>query len=344
MQTSRTTLSDVAAEAGVSKATASRVLSGSRDRVSEELTERVLRAASRLDYVPNPHAQALATAASPLAAVIVHDVADPYFSEIARGALRVAAVEDRLVMICNTFRDPEREVAYLRELRIQRVHAVLVAGSSTSGLDIGGRLSDELEAYRSEGGRVALMLAGHGYPAAVPDNRGGGRLAAEHLSSLGHRHMAVVAGPSAVGSVGDRLRGFLEVVDEQALAPPLVAHADFTRSGGAAAADRILAERPDVTAILALNDLMAVGVVRRLEESGRQVPRDVSVMGFDDIPLAEDLQPRLTTVRVPMEEIGAAAMEMALQPDADDPDPTKIFDTELIVRDSTAKPLSEPPN
>ena len=141
MQTRRTTLADVARAAGVSKATASRVLGGSADRVSDELRERVLRAAADLDYVPNPHAQALARAVSPLVALIVHDIADPYFSEIARGVFHAAAESDRLVMICNTFRDPDRELAYLRTLRAQRVQAVLVAGTARSGFGarLGGR-------------------------------------------------------------------------------------------------------------------------------------------------------------------------------------------------------------
>ncbi|MFO7293176.1 MAG: LacI family DNA-binding transcriptional regulator [Actinomycetes bacterium] len=334
MQTRRTTLADVARAAGVSKATASRVLGGSADRVSDELRERVLRAAADLDYVPNPHAQALARAVSPLVALIVHDVADPYFSEIARGVFHAAAESDRLVMICNTFRDPDRELAYLRTLRAQRVQAVLVAGTARSGFELGSEVAAELDLYRAEGGQVAVMVAGHGYPAAVPDDRGGGRQVGEHLLALGHRQTAVIAGPSGVGSVDERLAGFLDALVGSGAPEPVVVHSDFTRRGGADAVDEILAARPGTTAIFAHNDLMAVGAIRRLAAAGRRVPDDVSVAGFDDMPLAEDLQPPLTTVRVPLAELGAEALRMAL--DGAPGDETRLFETTLVARGSTA--------
>lgn len=334
MQASRVTLGDVARRAGVSKATASRVLSGSRDRVSEDLARRVASAAEELDYVPNPHARALARAASPSVALIVHDVSDPYFAEIAGGALRVAADHERLVVICTTFRDPEREAAYVSEMRAQRAHAVLVAGSSSA--EVGSRLATELEAYHREGGRVALMTAGQGYPAAVPDNLEGGRQAALHLIGQGHRRLGVVAGPAHLGAVQERLRGFESVVAEAGLEAPEVVHSDFTRDGGAAAARRLLGRHAGITAVLAQNDLMAIGVLRHASAVGRAVPGDLSVMGFDDIPLAADLQPGLSTIRVPMEEIGAAAMRLALT--ADDTDSLEVFSTALVVRDTTAPP------
>lgn len=335
MQTSRTTLSDVARRAGVSKATASRVLGGSRDRVSERLARRVAEAAAELDYVPNPHARALARAESSSVAVIVHDVGDPYFAEIARGALRVAAEHQRLVVICTSFRDPLREVAYVSEMRAQRIHALLLAGSSSAGME--GDLAAELAAYRDEGGRVALMTAGQGYPAAVPDDRMGGRQAAEHLLLRAHRHLGVVAGPAGLGAVRDRLAGFRGVVEGAGLEAPSVVYSDFTREGGEAATARLLAARPSITAVLALNDLMAVGVLRHAASVGMTVPDDLSVMGFDDIPLAADLHPGLTTIRVPMEDIGAAAMRLALS--ASD-DATEVFPTELVERHTTGPAIT----
>lgn len=338
MQASRSTLSDVARQAGVSKSTASRVLSGSRDRVSDRLTARVLEAAARLDYVPNPHARALARSASPAVAVIVHDVGDPYFSELAHGALRVAADRERLVMICTTFRDPEREVAYVAEMRAQRIHAVLVTGTSHAGLESGGRLAGALDAYRDEGGRVALMTGGLGYPAAVADNISGGRQAGRHLVRLGHRNIGVVAGPESLGAVGDRLAGFRSVVRSAGLPEASVVHADFTREGGERAAASLFEQSPGITAIFALNDLMALGVTRYLVRVGSRVPEDISVVGFDDIPLAADIHPALTTVRVPMKEIGGAAMELALSDHSLDPNELRVFPTELVVRDTTASP------
>lgn len=338
MQVSRITLSDVAHEAGVSKSTASRVLSGSRDRVSDRLAERVMAAATELDYIPNPHARALARASSPSVAVIVHDVADPYFAELARGALRVAAHHERLVMICTTLRDPDREVAYVAEMRAQRVHAVLVTGSSQTGLELGGHLATELGAYADEGGRVALMTGGLGYPAAVPDNISGGRQAGRHLVGLGHRKLGVVAGPESIVSVVDRIAGFRSVVHSADLSSTAVVHDEFTRDGGEKAAALLFEQHPDTTAVLALNDLMALGVVRYLMARGRRVPEDVSIVGFDDIPLAADLNPALTTVQVPMETLGAAAMDLALSHEPIDANELRIFPTELVVRGTTAPP------
>jgi LacI family transcriptional regulator len=336
---SRTTLNDVALQAGVSIATASRVLSGSRDRVRPALAIRVEEAAAELDYRPNPHARALVQASSPTVAVIVHDLSDPYFSELVRGALRVAAADDRLVMICASFRDPDREVAYVREMRTQRMHAVLIAGGSSRGLEPGAPLGAELAAYRAEGGRVAVMVAGHGHPAAVPDHRQGGAAAARHLLDLGHRRLGVITGPEQLSSVAERLAGVEEQVRSAGHPDPVVVFADFTREGGAAAVESLMSEAPETTGVLALNDLMAAGAIRRLEQLGLTVPGDVSVVGFDDIPLAADFHPSLTTVRIPLEEIGAAAMRLALSLDpGSEYAPTEVFGTELVVRQSTGPP------
>ena len=337
MQTRRSTLADVAQRAGVSKATASRVLGGSQDRVSPRLTEAVMEAAAALSYVPNPHAQALARASSPAVALIVHDIDDPYFSEIARGALGAAARHERLVMIGTTFRDPEREVAYVREMRAQQIHAILLAGSSRRGFAVGGGLAEELAAYHREGGRVAVMMAGHGYPAVIPDNLAGGRMAAEHLAGLGHERIAVIAGPREIASVSDRLAGFEKALADAGLRAPAVVCSDFTRDGGEKATAQVLEDHGDVTAILALNDLMAVGAIRHLVGSGRSVPGDISVMGYDDVPIAADLTPALTTVKVPMAEMGAAAMDLALNADPESEPDTIVFDTSLVVRESTGE-------
>lgn len=341
VQTNRPTLSDVARRAGVSKATASRVLSESRDRVSDELARKVLESAAQLCYVPNPHARALARAGSPAVGVIVHDVADPYFAEIARGAFRIASDRGRLVMICTTFWDASREVEYLAEMRAQRIHALLVAGTSHAGLESGGDLAVELDAYRAEGGRVALMTAGLGFPAVVPDDRTGGQQAGRHLVGLGHVGLGVVAGPEDVESVTHRLAGFTSAVEAAGLAPPATVYGDFTRDGGEDAAEALFQRHPETTAVLALNDLMAAGVLRYLARSGRSVPDDVSVMGFDDIPLSADLG--LTTIRVPMGAIGAAAMELLLTDDEVDPGEVQVFPTELMVRRTTSAPASSPP-
>src|SRR5688500_3076377 len=151
------TLADVARRAGVSQATASRVINDSSYPVTAELRRRVLAAAEELHYVPNAHAQALVHARSRTVGVIVHDLSDPYFSEIMRGMQRVAAAQDRLVMICNTYRDLDRELAYVRLLHAQRVEALILAGSGYDDRQFSARLGAQIETFVASGGRLALI-------------------------------------------------------------------------------------------------------------------------------------------------------------------------------------------
>jgi LacI family transcriptional regulator len=326
------TIGDVARRAGVSKATASRALGPSRDRVSEALTTRVRAAAAELGYVRNRNARALARKESDTIGLIVHDVSDPYFAEIARGVLAAAEAEDRLVVICNTYRDPEREARYVAELRAQRVAAVLMAGSAYTDHKAAEPLLAQLTLTEASGARVVVM-APHGVGRAVlPDNRGGGALAARHLAELGHRHVLVAAGPAHLATIQNRLVGFSEAWRDAGRGDPLVVHATFDREGGR---DAVRGLPADVTAVFALNDLMAVGAAGALNASGRRVGADVSVIGFDDIPLAADVSPALTTIRVPMEEIGRRAVAALHSPPAGDPE---WLPCELVVRATTSPP------
>lgn len=343
------TLTDIAAAAGVSLATASRVLSGSRDRVSEPLAERVREAATALHYVPNAHAQALARASSSTVGLIVHDVSDPYFAEIARGVLRAASQRDHLVLIVNTFRDADRELEYVRALRAQRVHAIILAGSGYTDPTAEARLAEELAAFRAAGGRVA-SVGRHdiAIDAILPDNVRGAARAARHLVELGHERFAVLAGPASLTTIEDRIVGFRGVLAEVDLELPAahVFHDDFTRAGGYDAATALLAADLAVTAVFALNDAMAVGALAAFREAGVTVPDEVSIVGFDDIPLVVDVAPALTTVRIPMEDLGASAVDLALGPAAGGGDTERPTDdaqgastvatpSELVVRAST---------
>ena len=316
--TGAVTLSLVAQRAGVSLATASRVLHGSGGRaVGDALRAKVLAAAEELRYVSNGPAQALARATTSVVGLVVHDVADPYFSAIAAGAMRVARAHDLMVMVAATFRDPLLELEYLARLRAQRARAVLLAGSGFGDLQFSARLAAQIEAFEQQGGRVAL-IGDHGVSAdtVLPDNRNGAAEAVRHLWELGHRRIGVIAGPRELATVAHRLDGAREAL--RALGGPLpddhVVDADFTRAGGRAAAIELLRRRPEVTAILALNDVMAAGVLAALRDDlHRAVPAEVSVIGFDDLPQAADLHPALTTVRLPLEEIGERAMRLILE-------------------------------
>lgn len=333
--TGAVTLKQVAAEAEVSLATASRVLhrSGGRE-VRGALAERVQAAAERLGYVSNPHAQALARARSSTVGLIVHDVTDPYFAAIATGAMHAAHADGVMVMMAATFRDPELEIDYLGRLRAQGARGVLLAGSGSTDPAVSGRLADAITAFTREGGRVTAIGArpdAH-VDAVVPDNVDGARQARAHLEALGHRRIGVVSGPGTLLTVRQRLEGLgdgLRTVE-----------ADFTREGGYEAATKLLAAHDGdgdggITALIALNDLMAAGVLAAARDAGRRVPEDLSVIGFDDLPFAADLSPALTTVRLPLRQMGERAMALLLA-DPDDASPRTVdVPVELVIRAST---------
>src|SRR3954465_9277694 len=171
------TLADVARLAGVSQATASRIINGSNKLVTDELRARVLRAVAELQYVPNAHAQLLARSQRTAVGVIVHDVSDPYFAEIPRGLQRVATDHGRLLMICNSYRDPERELEYVELLRGQQVAAIIMAGSGYHDAGFTALPNERLAAYEASGGRVAVIgRHEHAGDAVMPDNEAGGYL------------------------------------------------------------------------------------------------------------------------------------------------------------------------
>src|SRR3954464_2314155 len=176
------TLADVARHAGVSTATASRIINGSPKPVADTLRQRVLAAVEELKYVPNAHAQMLARSHRNAVGVIVHDVSDPYFAEITRGLQRVATADGRLVIICNSFREPDRELAYIDLLHAHQVAAIVIAGSGYLDAETASRRDDRLRAFEATGGRIAVIgRHEHTGDAVMPDNEAGGFLAASHL-------------------------------------------------------------------------------------------------------------------------------------------------------------------
>lgn len=331
------TLNDIAERAGVSLATASRVLNGSNRGVSATLRERVHRAAQALEYVPNAHAQALVRSRTSIVGVIVHDVSDPYFSEIVRGVQHVASNAGQLVVLCNSYRDPTRELEYLALLRAQRVQAIVLAGSGIADEAYRGHLCGHIEAFTRAGGRAAF-IGRHAIDgdAVIPDNPGGGRAVARTLLELGHRQIGVITGPMLITSTGDRFDGFRAELGHAGLAlrDDAVVEADFSREGGAWAAGLLLDRHPGLTAIFALNDAMALGALGTLRQRGISVPHQVSLVGFDDIPLARDITPPLTTVHVPMQELGARAMALALDTTPREPRVLHL-PTAIVLRGST---------
>ncbi|AGL17670.1 LacI family DNA-binding transcriptional regulator [Actinoplanes sp. N902-109] len=335
------TLADVARRAGVSTATVSRIINNSPKPVAEALRERVLAAVAELDYVPNANAQQLARAHRSAVGVIVHDVSDPYFAEITRGLQRVATEHGRLVIICNSYREPERELAYVDLLHAHRTAAIVLAGSGYVDATTTERLDRKLRLFESTGGRVAVIgRHEHAGDAVVPQNEHGGWLAADALYRLGHTTIGVIAGPEQLTTTTDRLSGVRRAAREHGhrLTARHIEYAGFDRSGGVTAAAALLDRNPGLTAIAALNDSMAVGALSVLRERGLDVPGRISLIGFDDMPISMDVTPPLSTVRLPLEHIGQRAMALALDEAADGQPRVEHVEAELVLRGSTAPP------
>lgn len=337
-----TNLAEVARRAGVSPATASRILSGSSKPVSEALRQRVRAAAEALHYVPNAHAQHLARARTTEVGVVVHDVSDPYFAEITRGLQRVATDAGRLVFICNSYRDPVREQQYVALLHGHRTSAIVLAGSGYLDSAASRRIAARLRRYERGGGRVIVIGRHTQHPgdAVLPDNEEGGQLMGTELYRLGHHRIGVIAGPRQLTTTADRLAGLRRAARRHSRALPArrIAYADFDRDSGATAAAALLGADPRLTALAVFNDTMAIGALAVARERGLRVPEDLSLIGFDDMPIARDLTPALTTVRLPLTEIGAAAMRLALEEPAASGARRLRVEAGLVRRASTAPP------
>lgn len=311
------TLADVGALAGVSSATASRVLNGDGRRVAEHLRRRVIEAAEQLDYVPNAHAQALMRVDTRTVGVLTFDMNNPYFVEICTGIFGVARETGRLVTLGNAGGEPHDELAYVALLRSQRVGALILTGTGSIERAYNERMRAQLDGFRAAGGRVAL-IGRHSIEADAvrPDNVGGAAAAARALLELGHRDVAVVSGRDSVTVTRDRADRFLETFADAGhpIAPERIIRGNFLREGGARATAELLDRAPGFTALYCINDAMAIGALGLLRERGVAVPEDMSVMGFEDIALAREVTPALSTIHVPMTQMGEAAMRMIHEP------------------------------
>jgi LacI family transcriptional regulator len=334
------TLQDVARRADVSLATASRVLNGTT-QVRGDLRERVLAAAAKLAYAPNAHAQALARASSQSIGLICHDVSDPYFATIARGVTRAAAHHGLLVMLASTFRDPAREVDYVAMLRAQRARAILLIGSGFENREWERAMNAELEPYVRAGGRVAVISRHRSLrvDTVQPENREGAASLARALLDLGHRDFAVLAGPRTLTTVADRLGGFRDALAEAGvhLTDDQVIEESFTRDGGYEAAAELLRRGSQATCVFAVTDVMAIGALAAFRDNGVDVPGQISMAGFDDIPIVRDLVPPLTTVALPLDEMGERVMNLALRAPSRRKRVERIAG-KVVLRASTAAP------
>jgi DNA-binding LacI/PurR family transcriptional regulator len=339
----RSTLEDVAARAGVSRATASRVVNGS-PQVSDEVRRRVGAAIDELGYAPNRAARSLAGRRSETVALVVSEpsvrlFADPFFAGTTLGVTRVlAGTRYQLVLLMVGGDDRPR------------VERHLLQGGADGALVVSARAHDPLPGRLAAAG-IPCVVAGrpprtppHG-SAARPavgyvdaDNVGGAGAAVAHLVARGRHTIATVAGPADMAPGADRRTGWARALRAagRSAGTELVSAGDFTRAGGRAATEALLARIPGIDGLFAASDLMALGALDTLRAAGRRVPDDVAVVGFDDSELARTTDPPLTTVRQPIEQLGAEMAQLLIAQLEEDAPPTGVvLSTELVVRRSS---------
>ncbi|WP_374316461.1 LacI family DNA-binding transcriptional regulator [Microbacterium sp.] len=325
---------DVAVLAGVSVGTVSNVLNRP-GKVAPATVERVQEAIDRLGFVRNDAARQLRAGHSRSIGLIVLDVRNPFFTDVARGAERRAAESELSVLLGNSDDDPSRESGYLDLFEQQRVHGVLI----TPVDDVSARL----EGLRRRGIPAVLVdrpSDGSDFSSVSVDDVSGGYLAVRHLLDTGRRRIAFVGGPASVRQVADRLEGARRAVAEVTdAALEVVETSALTVLEGRAAGERLrdlpASDRPD--GVFAANDLLAVGVLQALVMLGSvAVPDDVAIIGYDDIDFSSATVVPLSSIRQPSELIGLRAVELLLAEVAGDPERKQVvFQPELIVREST---------
>jgi DNA-binding LacI/PurR family transcriptional regulator len=332
----RPTLDEVALRAGVSRSAASRAINNAR-HVSRATREAVEHAIEELGYVPNPSARALATQqAAAVILAVSHDdpalFADPFFGQIIVGVSAALESTDLVLMLALASSGHGRDRVQ-RVLRSRRADGVMLM--ALRGHDPLYRLTEQLGLPVVVGGRPL-----HGEPAwyVDADNRGGARLATEHLIAYGCRRIAIITGELASRASADRLRGFQETMAFAGLDNSWIERGDFTEVGGAQAMERLLAAHPGLDAVFAASDNMAVGALRTLRAHGRSVPGDVAVIGFDDLPITPHTDPPLTSVNQPVQALGHEMAKMLIGLiNGEQPTPL-ILPTRLTVRESAPLP------
>ena len=334
------TIYEVAKHAGVSTATVSRVMSGPRDAVSPETRERVMRAVSLLEYTPNSAAKNLRTLRSGKLLVTVPDISNPFFSLILQGIEDAALREGYAVLLGDTQHDTTREERYARMLKKKEADGLIF---------LGHRLPKEAETLvAASKDRCAPIVNGCefspqlGVPSVHIDNAKASHEAMGHLYDLGHRRIGVVTGPLVSPLSRDRLRGAMaRATQAGAKQDCSVLTGDFSIESGITAAGIFLKKPDRPTAIFCFNDEMAMGVIETARRLGVSVPRDLSVVGFDDIRFARYMDPPLTTIAQPMREIGEGCVRLLLEilrGDAIQPVSVTLPHS-LIIRASTARAL-----
>jgi LacI family transcriptional regulator len=327
------TIKDVARESGVNISTVSRALNDEYG-VHPETRELVISVANRLNYRPNRVARGLVTGRSNSLALIISDIRNPFFAEVARGAEDAARDRGCDLVLCNSDLDSRKQMQYVYSLMEKRIDGILMNTVTAMSR------AQQQELAKCNMPVVLLNRAAspRSFSSVCADNEEGGAIAARYLLKLGHREIAHLTGPRDHGNLTARARGFLKVFNGgPKTAEPIVLHGENSFQGGYDLAHKLLKENPEITAIFAGNDVMAFGAVRAIYETGRKIPDDVSLLGFDNVELSQIIHPPLTTIHQPKYEIGRAAVEILLRMAGKESDRTpehRVLGVELRERQS----------
>lgn len=325
-------IKDVAAAAGVSPATVSRVLNGS-GAVSPERAAAVREATERLGYTPSGPARALRQQRTRVWAAVIPDIEDPFFTALVRGIEDVALEQDHRLVLCNTDDDLDKERSYLDMVLAERMAGVVIAVASPD--------ESTLDALRARGVAVVavdrLPEDAEGIDAVLVDEAAGARMATDHLVAQGATRVGCITGPPDTGTASDLQRGYHESLADAGLdaEPGLVRHGARDEAGGHAAVTELLGHgaRPD--GIVVTDNRMALGAMRALHDAGLEAPRDVRIVGFDDVPWTSAVRPELSVVARPAREAGRRAGELLASANVETGDRRVVLTPELIARASS---------
>ena len=332
---------DVAEQAGDSVTTVSHVINNSRP-VNPETKTRVEQAMQVLGYQPNVLARSLRRGKSQTIGVILPDNANPYFAEVVRGIEDTSFSNGYSVMLCNSDNDLEKEHLYTNVLIEKQVDGIIFVAAGLSEENI-----NNLQKRGVPSVLVDRQVPGVEIDSVFGDNQAGGFLAVNHLVGLGHTAIACITGPRGVRSSSERIAGYRQALEAAGIHPDpgSVVEGDFLVQSGYAGAERLFKSDNTPSAIFACNDLMAIGAYRYAHEKQLRIPQDLSIIGFDDIRLAEFINPPLTTIRQSKAKMGAQAAELLLGRIANGNQSFRqeIIPVQLVVRSSTAQkhPLLE---
>ncbi len=338
----RATVYDVAAQAGVSTQTVSRVLNN-YPKVSKATRDRVLAAIDKLDYVPNSLARGLVTRRTRTIGVVVYDIANPFYGQLVRGIEDAAFSSGYDLIIGNSDADARKDHSYLRVFSRRRVDGILATIADPSKNDLG--------AWTHASCPVVFLdkfFSSEQCSYVTVNNRQAACEAVDHLFELGHRRIGIVtASSTASDAINERFAGYRQAFQSRGVAcePELRAICERqNQEGGYQATPELLGLRERPSALFCVNDAIAIGAMRAIYEAGLRIPDDISVVGFDDVPIAGLLRVPLTTVAQPIREMGAAAMRLlAERIDGGTSLPHRhvILDAHLVPRDSTAPPKAD---